>query len=165
MMDFDLFIEVRQARGILLDTNVLLLAVIGTLGQNAVARFERTKNQFDQSDYETLKKILNQGRPVWTTPHILTETSNFLGQTGNQKALARQRLLELVSVYEECWEKSTTVLEDHAFLRFGLTDSAIGRAARQLDLVLISTDGDLCQELQRRSIRAVNFHHFRNLTS
>jgi hypothetical protein len=68
---------VRYARkGILIDTNILLLYFLGSFDQDLIPSFKRTV-QFTVEDYNTLLLLLQMFDRLVTTPNILTEVSNL----------------------------------------------------------------------------------------
>src|SRR5580698_6784272 len=69
----------HSSRGILIDTNVLLLLYVGSLDRNLVPKFKRT-DRFAPEDYDALRKLIRPFKTVLTTHHILTEVCNLLGQ-------------------------------------------------------------------------------------
>jgi hypothetical protein len=76
----------HRGGGVLVDTNLLLLLFVGGYDRGLVERFPRTADRFVSVDYDTLAGLLSGFRQIVTTPHILTETSNLIGQlTGRAK--------------------------------------------------------------------------------
>ena len=65
-----------QQSGILIDTNILLLYFVGSYDIQQISRFKRTK-KFVVEDYKLLTRIWNSFKKIVTTPHILTEVSNW----------------------------------------------------------------------------------------
>ncbi len=77
----DYYIELLKkyySKGILIDTNLLLIFIIGMCDKNYIATFKRTKT-FSSEDYDILFHILQPFCKIITTPNILTEVSNHLG--------------------------------------------------------------------------------------
>lgn len=72
-----LLVEYRT-EGVLVDTNLLLLYVVGVYEPHRIERFKRTST-FTTEDFELLKRLLGHFETVATTPPVLTEVSNFLG--------------------------------------------------------------------------------------
>lgn len=69
-----------QARGSLfIDTNLLLVLLIGALDLGHVERFKRTK-PYTRNDDELLLAFIGEFERLITTPNILTEVSNLAGQ-------------------------------------------------------------------------------------
>ena len=73
-----LLLEYRT-RGILVDTNLLLLYFVGSLDLNRIERFKRTR-KYTIPDFHVLVQLLTYFGRVVITPHILTEVSNLAGQ-------------------------------------------------------------------------------------
>src|SRR5438445_13474765 len=65
----------RQA-GILVDTNILLLLLIGNYDRSLITTFRRT-DKFTESDYVLLVDFLSRFATIYTTTHVLTEVSNL----------------------------------------------------------------------------------------
>lgn len=70
-----LFTQYRQ-KGILIDTNILLLYFVGTVNRARISRFNRTE-KFTPEDYDTLIEIINFFPKRVTTPNILTEVNSL----------------------------------------------------------------------------------------
>ena len=68
-----------RGKGVLLDTNILLLYFVGAFNPEEIPRFKRTK-MFTVEDHDTLVGILGYFEKIVTTPNILTEVSNLSGQ-------------------------------------------------------------------------------------
>ena len=56
--------------GILVDTNILLLYIVGLVNRQRIPKFKRT-NQFIPEDYDLLVQILKSFRQVLTTPKYI----------------------------------------------------------------------------------------------
>src|SRR5438045_51552 len=69
-----------RTKGILLDTNLLVLFFVGLLDPGRVSSFSRTKNHgFTKAEFSLLEKIVSStSAKIITTPHILTETSGLI---------------------------------------------------------------------------------------
>jgi len=80
-------LESYRKKGILVDTNILLLYFVGSVNPKRISQFKRT-NQFNVDDFELLIQILGYFQKIVTTPNILTEVSNLIGQlTDPEKSL------------------------------------------------------------------------------
>lgn len=160
--DFSRLLVKYRSRGILLDSNLLVLLFVGRLHPDMVADFKRTRNQgFTQDEFSLLDGIVQSHFRIITTPHILTETSNYICQL---KDGARQSALniiaEAVQSFKERRPESKKLMRLGGFLDFGLTDCAI------LDLppgkfLVLSVDAALIIALQKKGVDAINFNHLR----
>jgi hypothetical protein len=61
---------------IILDTNVLVLLIIGRIDQSYITKYKRTK-QFSQNEYFDLEYFLKSYKSILITNHILTEFSHL----------------------------------------------------------------------------------------
>lgn len=154
----------HRRRGILVDTNILLLAVIGSAGPQLIRRHKRTEN-FTSADYERLADLLELFTRIVTTPGILAEVSSLGRQIGDPSrtevssafgrwlTFGRERL-------RERHVRSIEFASDPMLVRFGLTDAGIIRAARKGYLVL-TDDLRLGHFLQSDGRDVINFNHLR----
>jgi hypothetical protein len=75
-------IESYRQRGILIDTNILLLWLVGSVNRQRTSKFNRTQ-QFTVEDYDILLRLLEYFFPkIITTPNILTEVNTLANQLG-----------------------------------------------------------------------------------
>jgi hypothetical protein len=148
-------IQRYSQHGIIVDTNILLLYFIGNL------KHKRT-SQYLPTDYKLLLTLLKrfQNRIV-TTPNILTEVSNLLGNcaTPDQKNLW-SAFVSKISVLGEKYLDSKRISQTPMFSKFGLTDSAIIELVKDKYLVL-TDDAMLFQYLEKNGIDVINFTHLR----
>ena len=68
-----------KSRGLLIDTNILLLFFVGLYDRSWVERFKRTR-RYTAQDFDLLMEIVLRFDRIITTPHILSEVSNLSGQ-------------------------------------------------------------------------------------
>lgn len=149
--------------GVLIDTNLLLLCVIGVYDPRQIARFGRTADRFAPEDFETLRRVLDAFDRVITTPHVLTEVSNLMGRlTGRVRDGCFEFFSQAITLMHEQSTPASTLRAMHAFARFGLTDTAIVDAARGSYLVL-TDDLPLAAYLQGQGVDVLNFNNIRPL--
>jgi hypothetical protein len=62
---------------LLLDTNLLLLLLVGSLDPSLIQKEKVTANQgFDETDFNQLRDFVSQFQKLVATPHILTEVKS-----------------------------------------------------------------------------------------
>ena len=114
---------------LLIDTNLLLLLLIGRLNPELIRTIKITANQdFDEGDFNQLRNFVGNFQKLVTTPHILTEVSNHAEKikgTDHWKFL--QQFISLIESdkMEEHSESSKLLAKTESFVKFGLTDTAI----------------------------------------
>ena len=72
----------HRSTGIVVDTNVLLLFLIGSFGRTWVSSFKNT-SRYVPEDFDTISMVLGEFDKIIATPNILTELSNLAGQLGD----------------------------------------------------------------------------------
>lgn len=149
-----------QQKGILIDTNILLLYFVGTVNPQRISKFKRTE-QFTIEDYQTLLELLSYFPRRITTPNILTEVNSLTNQLGEPE---RSRCFSLFSntipLFNEFHLESHTLAKSQSFVKFGLTDCSIVELARSQYLVL-TDDLKLFVHLQNQGVDTINFNHLR----
>ena len=150
--------------GYFVDTNLLVLLVVGRVGRDLIAKHRRLR-AYTAEDYDVLIDLIGRVERVFVTPNTLTETSNLLSQHGEPE---RSRLLamlrSIIRNSEEVVIASAVASSNEDFIRFGLTDTALLEAVSE-ETPLLTVDFNLYDAAIRKSRNAptaVNFRHLRN---
>ncbi|MGI8883801.1 MAG: hypothetical protein ACR2IA_06115 [Pyrinomonadaceae bacterium] len=126
-------IQKYKHKGLLVDTNIILLYLVGSLDILLIRDFARTA-KFTEDDFYKVHKFIEYFDLQITTPHVLTEISDLIGN--------RKNLHNALKIYiertNEVFKKSSEVSENKIFCEFGLADTAIIETAK--DSYLIFTD-------------------------
>lgn len=147
-------------KGILIDSNLLLLYFVGMYDEQWVPRFKRT-HLYTREDFALLRHLVCRFTRVVTTPNILTEVSNLSNQMHDDVKLKyRHTFATHVSALDEQYRQSRDVCKEACFPEFGLTDSAIVDVSSDSYLVL-TDDLRLSVLLHSRGVDVVNFNHIR----
>ena len=154
----------HRHRGVLVDTQLLLLWCVGTFDKARVATFKNTRGYLTE-DYELLASFIGQFDRILTTPNVITELSNLAGQLGEP---ARSNFFSYFSefVRSECVEEryleTAKVAQDKAaFVRLGVTDVAVKLVTKPEDNLVLTDDFGLFDHLSREGAQVINFSHFR----
>jgi hypothetical protein len=163
-VDEALLIARYRRRGLILDTNLLLVYCIGRYDRRLIGTLPRL-DDYSQEDFDVLAHLVGNITPLIATPNILTEVSNLA-----LSALARRSHYPFLTVFaaiiDELIEElvsSRAVTPLASFARLGLTDATIEQAASDRYLV-ISADLPLVIALQTAGVAALNFNHLREMT-
>ena len=146
----------------LIDTNLLLLLLIGSLNPSLIRQEKITGNQgFDEADFNQLRNFVGQFQKLITTPHILTEVSNHADKIkGANHGKFFQRFMSLIETLDERSEASKVLAQTDTFERFGLTDTAIRHLAKE-NILVLTVDFPLAGYLQKKGLNVINFHNVR----
>ncbi len=163
-MDTETVQLIRRADGLLLDTNILLLRAIGRTDPDFIVRFKRTADRFVLEDLDLLIQIERLAKCLTTTPHILAEASNLIGQLPEALSYAvRARLLTDIQVVDERWREARHASTDAvAWAKFGAADWALIDQSRLGQLVL-TDDFPLSSFIGYLGLVCINFNHVRIL--
>ncbi len=149
----------NRQRGVLLDTNLMLLLWVGRWNPQMIANHKRTE-RFDQSDFEMLENVVATFQRVVATPGILTESTNLLRQNRHKLAISAT-LIDQITALDERYQPSVEVINTPAFVPLGLTDAGIIALAREGWLVL-TVDFKLVNALAAKGLAVINFYHLRS---
>lgn len=148
-----------QMKGLLIDSNLLLLFFVGACNRARITTFDRTA-MFATADFDLLVAIIRRFEKVVTTPNILTEVSNLLGQIRGEARDFYVQFSNGIASLDEQYRSSRSLVSQSFFPKFGLTDTGIIEEARDKYLVL-TVDWALCGYLQKAGIDVINFNHIR----
>jgi rRNA-processing protein FCF1 len=166
-MSFESFVPLihkYSRKGLLIDTNVLLLLLVGSLDRKLIGKSKITANQgFTTDDYEVLKTFIGNFQKVITTPHVLSEVSNHVDKfKGDYHREIFKSFACLIEESEEHFKAAQSLTNSEGFVTFGLTDVAISVLASEKILVLTS-DFPLAGFLEKKGVDVINFNHLRQL--
>lgn len=156
-------IQKYKRLGILVDTNILLVYFVGLYSPELIPKFKRTE-KFTMDDYGTIVTLLEFFDNRVTTPHILTEVSNFIGQLpSNTKFDCYGVFSKALAVLTEQYLPAQEIAASGVvFSQFGLTDAGIALLVKDKYLVL-TDDLRASHNLANSGIDVLNFNHIREL--
>ncbi len=148
-----------QSHSAVIDTNLVLLLLVARVDQTLLLRYKRVQ-MFTNRDISLLHQVLKSFREICTTPNVLTEVSNFLGQapTYAQTPLKKEFAVYIESK-KEIYTPSADLVVRQSFFNFGLTDCTLEDASAEH--TVITTDHRLAGKIQKMGRRAINFNHAR----
>lgn len=149
-------------KGILIDTNLLLLFLIGSFDKKAISTFKRLENQgYDEKDFLIVSNIMRASKKLITTPNILTEISNLSFQFKYKiKEKYNSFLLKTIENFNEIYINSNSIKEKD-FSSLGLTDSIILKLSD--DCLIVTDDAKLCSFIEHKKKDFINLNHLRML--
>lgn len=141
----DLIAQYRD-KGILIDTNLLLVLLVGNVDRRQVGRIGRTE-KYTREDYERITDVLGYFNRFIIVPQVLTEAGNMLkrncptASTLLDLSLELSRFVHAVAT-RESRSSSKRITIHPAFEELGYADAAILNAAAGRHLVF-TDDGPL----------------------
>lgn len=138
---------------LIIDTNLLLLFVIGIIDDGRYIKKSNRLSDFDEDDFQKITRVIGFFNEVYITPYIATEVSNLINLDGDVRdeifikfRLLIEKLIKVVNV---------NLIEDmdgQTFLRYGLTDNSI--ISLVSEYFILTNDSRLCSVLYK--IKAEN---------
>lgn len=150
-----------RSKGILIDTNLMVLITIGTYEIERVSTFKRTR-QYTIDDYALMMRILAFFERRITTPNILTEVDNLTRQLPEREHDAISTILaQLISTLFEVHQPAAPIVRTDLYPDLGLTDCVT--VALSQDLLVLTDDYRLSNVLSTAGRDVVNINHIRSL--
>ena len=146
--------------GLLVDTNLLLLLLIGSFDRTQIGKYGRIQ-KYTEEDFDKLERLITQFSPkLFLTPNILTEICNLSEKYNTELDYTFFRYIESVlTTYNEKVEKSIDIIskDQTVFYKFGISDASITDLAKQKILV-ITDDFNLYHYLISQNFHAINYN-------
>ena len=145
------------------DSNLLLLLVVGMTSRDYVGKHKRLK-EFTVDDFDLLQEQLSVATEIVVTPNTLTETSNLIDHIADP---ARTKIYETLRSLvkspgaKEIYVASVGAVENSELPRLGLTDCVLLDAC-STGTPLITVDLRLFLAAISRGDKALNFNHLRD---
>jgi len=108
---------------ILIDTNALVVLIIGLIDPNLLKNHKRT-SIYDETDFRELLNIVGDLSEVVALPNVWTEVDNLLnGFSGSYKYRYINTISALVVSTTEKYIPAKTVIDRYEFYDLGLIDT------------------------------------------
>ena len=155
----------HRDKGLLLDSNLLLLYFVGCAGVELIPTHPRLSS-YKQVDFELVAQIFHHFTKhggVVTTPHILTEVTNLSDKLrGGHRMEFFGAIRHQINTLTEETIPARILAESPAFTQFGLTDTAISHLAAR-NLLVLTADRPLWGFLKKQKVAAIHYADLRLL--
>lgn len=150
--------------GLLIDTNLLVRLIVGTLDRKLIKFSRADSRPFTEEDFDLLVEFAALFTRIVSTPHILTEVSNL---TGKLESKRHSEVREIIKIFvlnkvDEAQVSVRDIVQHELFTRLGVADTAIHLTAPGKYLVL-TDELALVGTLKKRGVDVINFNNIRML--
>ena len=114
---------------LIIDSNLLLLLVIGAVEGGRHIRNSKRLKKFDIRDYHAVLDVMANYQEVCITPYIAAEVSNLIDLSGYAARLAYETARVLFSQFSQIHSDIASDSAPEVFLAYGITDSSLVRLA------------------------------------
>jgi hypothetical protein len=156
-----LLIERFRGKGVLIDTNLLLVYVIGSFDKEILRReaFDRVA-AYSVEDYDLLRNLTSLFHKRVTTPHVLADVSNWIGYLPRQQEIDCLKTMgTFLDAYVELQSDSVLLARERVFPFLGLTDTALASVADEF--LIVTDDARFVFHLNEMGKEALNINHLR----
>lgn len=142
---------------VLVDSNLLLLLVVGSANREYIRAHKRLSDHYDESDFDILVGLIEMFSEIVTVPHVVTEVFNLSRQIGSP---ARQQIFaklhDLVETANEVQVASMTGFRRQESVFLGLTDSILLHLCEE-NVTLMTADSRLATTAEMAGYSVVRF--------
>src|ERR1700744_40865 len=105
MLDARALIEKHRSKSVLVDSNLLILLLVGTVNRRRILDFKRTQN-FTVEDFDTLSSLVSWFGRLYATPHVLSQVSDLTDLAGKELTIVRTLFASLIETMGEYYDPS-----------------------------------------------------------
>lgn len=148
--------------GVLLDTNLLILLLIGTYDPEKIQTFKRTRI-YTKKDFKLLVLFLDKFKTKYTISTVLAECWNLLD--GNFSKNEYEKLVEksikVLDPFGEDFIKKENIFKVEKFKYIGFTDISLGLMAKNKSLLILTDDLRAKVHLENLGAEVLNLNYIR----
>jgi len=161
MSYIDTLISNYYSKGIIVDTNLLLLFLIGIYDINYIQSFKRT-SKYNKEDYEIVNRIINSFSKIIVTPHIIAEFSNLSFQLP-EKLLENyfKSIFAHLNNIDEIYIPKNVILGNQILFKIGFTDLSIIELSKNKTHLVFTDDLPLTGYLNKFDCDLINLNYIR----
>jgi hypothetical protein len=149
---------------VVVDTNLLLLLIVGSADKNFIKIHKNLSPAYTEADFDLLGQVISLYSDIVLLPHVMAEVSSLARQIKNPARAAIQlKLAELVESAGEVCVPSVAGVHRVEFDRLGLTDSVILHLCslnqNGATFALLTADNGLAVQAEMLEYEVLNFAH------
>jgi hypothetical protein len=152
--------ESEGQRRLLIDSNLLVLYIVGSVNIKRITSFKRT-NKYLPADYRLLTDLMGEFLEIFTVPQVIAEVSNLTDMDGRERVLAREMLRQVIHQTTESGVSSSAASRHTLFPGLGIADAALAVASQELNCMVLTDDLPLYIRLSSLGRPVVNYTHLR----
>ena len=112
-------IQQHRGKGVLLDANLLVLLLVGTVNRLRIAKFKRTQG-YSLEDFDLLARLLDWFGSIIVTPHVLSQASDLAAVPSEELRAIRATFGFLVGRSREIYDPAKDLVANPVFTTLGL---------------------------------------------
>lgn len=120
---------------LIIDTNLLLLLIIGAVEGGRHIRNSNRLGEYDIDDYQAVLDVMENYKEVYITHYIAAEVSNLIDLKGHASKLAYEIARILFSEFKQIDSNIVSDSSSEKFLEYGITDNSLIRLASSYNIL------------------------------
>jgi len=146
---------------ILIDTNALVVLIIGLMDTKLFKNHKRT-SIYEEKDFYDLQAVIGSLDRLIVLPNIWTEVDNLLnGFSGNYKSVYIETISTAIKTTSEKYIESANAIKHTYFAELGVTDSLVLEYSKEC-YMLITSDSKLSDYAIANGIKVYDMIKSRN---
>ena len=165
--EIDVFMKALKSRGLILDTCIAILYIVGIFNREFISDHEKLKGAYTKKDYQLLCRIASRAKSKFfiTTPYIITELEyNLRIYTSRSGVDPKKEKMFLAYIsYLEAAEKVYDSAEKlfrgfpKSIKMHGIADVSILSIAKREGYAVLTDDKELHKSLTEEKVNAMLF--------
>jgi rRNA-processing protein FCF1 len=154
-------IQIPIKKGIIVDSNIMLLFLVGCYDISYIHMFKRTI-KYTEEEYYFIRDLLNTNYykdRVYTSPHILTELSNLSTMQGERRRKYFNIFSKILDNTCEIYIEKNKILKFQELSKFGITEIGIYKMAKECNLLVLTDDFRLSSYLSDKFVDVINLRN------
>jgi hypothetical protein len=131
MNHVETLIEKYRSSGVFIDTELLVLFLVGSVDANHIRNFGRTA-KYTEEDFNKVSDFIELFRNKITNPYVLAETSNHLGRSNDYRT-ALKTYIDLF--LHEKYLIAKELVNNISYCEIGLADTSIIETSKDTYLI------------------------------
>lgn len=161
IQNIDCLIEYYQSKGIIIDTDIMLVYIVGSCDLDYISQFKRT-DKYCAEDHKVISYVISCFSKKVVTPHILAELSNLSLQARKEEREDYFNIfMELLKRTTEDYIGKDIVLSFPLFPIIGVTDLGIIEAAKKSSYLVFTNDKYLVGQARKKGVSVLRLNDIR----
>lgn len=160
---YDYLYSKKKYDGLLVDTNVMLLFIVGKYDLDYIENFPfRRTAHYSKEDFEKLLNVFSRFKKIIITPHTLTELYHLSEKVHSFKIEEYFNVfINVLLGFDEIYVDKNIILETPNLHKFGVADFAILSLASDKKYLVLSDDYKLSGLLRSKNIDSLSIYDVR----
>jgi rRNA-processing protein FCF1 len=156
-MDYPvILIEKYRSKGIVVDTNLMLLVAVGSYDHRRISTFKRTQ-KYNYLIFRLVISVLERFELRYTTPNVVTELDNLSRYLREDEWVAISKSLgSLIPSFIEIYTASRELLRHPLHSALGAADCSMAVIS---DVLIFTDDLPFASRLERQGREVLNLSH------